>query len=180
MLESETEAVECATDVQTFAFADDVPSAKFDFLTTDAQANVLRGIADIDERLMQIGDVLVRQTRSAVAALFQAALKLRKEPKFTAEMPVRVEKIPLQDVSVGACKVRAKTRIVVVFVFVPDLPADREIPILASKPNVLQVVKSFFFAIRIREQAPVLIVTKRNENGPLFLALRPSNGSKGK
>src|SRR5258708_1459329 len=115
-----------------------------------------------------------------MAPLFKAALKLREEPKFATEMPVRVEKIALKDVSVAAFGVRAKARIVVVFVPVPDLATNREIPIFASKWDVLQIVESFFFAIAIGEQAPILIVTKRNKSGPLFLALRPSNGRKGK
>jgi hypothetical protein len=69
---------------------------------------------------------------------------------------------------------------VVVLVPVAYFAANREIPIFASKPDVLQIVESFFFAVGIGDQAPILIVTERNESGPRLLALRPSNGRKGK
>ena len=101
MLEGETKSVESTADVQAFTFADKASRAKLDFLTADAQAQVLREIADIDECLVQVGDALIGETRTAFASLLKPTLKLREEPKLAAKVPVRVQKIALQDVSIG-------------------------------------------------------------------------------
>jgi hypothetical protein len=83
-----------------------------------------------------------------------------------------MEKITLQDVSGARLEVRAKARVFVVFVAVAYFAADGEVPVFTSQRDILQVVQNFFLAIRISEQAPILLISKRSQNGPLLLTLR--------
>src|SRR5579859_3745935 len=121
---------------------------------------------------MQIGNVLIRQARPSVASFLKTALKLGEEPEATPKVPVCMKKIALQEVAGSGFEVGAEAGVFVVFVFIANLSADGEKPILVSERNILDIVEQFLFAFCVREQAPVLIVTKRLQNGALFLARR--------
>src|SRR5438128_140506 len=100
---------------------------------------------------MQIGIILVGQAWASVSTLLKPALKLCEKPKVTPEMPIRVQKIALQDVSGAGLGVRAKARVFVVLVAVAYFAADREIPVFPSQRDVLQIIQNLFLAIGISE-----------------------------
>ena len=60
MLVRKTKSVEGPTDIQALAPADKMPGAKFNFLAADSEAQVLRRVSDIDKRLVEISNILVR------------------------------------------------------------------------------------------------------------------------
>src|SRR5229473_7479710 len=153
---------------------------KFDFLPADAKPNALRGVRDIEKRLVQIGSVRVCEARPSVASFFKATLKLCEEPKVISQMPVRMEKIALQDVAVGCRGIAAEARILVVLVFVSYLSPNGEIPSTSAQRDVLDTVDRFFLAIVIAEQAPLLVIAKRSKNRSLVLTLRCRRGRKRK
>src|SRR5882724_7881245 len=113
---------------------------KFDFLPADTKPNVLRGVRDIEKRLVQIGSVLVGEARPSVASFFKAALKLCEKSKVISKMPVCMEKVALQDVAVGCRGIAAEARILVVLVFVPYLSSNGEIPSASAQRDVLDMV----------------------------------------
>src|SRR5262245_38607210 len=121
---------------------------------------------------MQVGDVLVGRTGTAVSPFFEAALKLGENPEMPSEMPIRMKHVTLQDVSGRGLGANPKSWIFVVFVPVTDFAADREIPVLASERYVFDFVQHFFLAGRFGKEAPVFFVPQGLQFRPLFLTLR--------
>jgi len=149
IFEREPESVKSATDIQALAVANQMTRTKFYFLAADAKAQVLRGVSDIEKRLVQIGDVLICQAWTSIASLFKTTLKLREESKVSSKMPVSMEKIALQDIPGGRLGIRAEAWILVVLVFVSYFTANREIPFRSAERNVLNMIDQFFVAILI-------------------------------
>src|SRR5438445_2372129 len=53
VLEREPKSIKRAPDVQAFAFADEAAGAEFHLMASDAQAHVMRGIANIVDGMVQ-------------------------------------------------------------------------------------------------------------------------------
>src|SRR5262249_54927862 len=146
-----------AADVQAFTCSNDISHSEFDFLAADTQAQILRTVYDVEENLMQIGDIFINQAQPTIAPFLQATLELREKTEVRSEVPVDVKKIALQNVSRACLGIGAKAGVFIVFIAVTNFAADGEVPVFASQGDVFQIVKNFFFAIKIGEQTPVFL-----------------------
>src|SRR5437762_1760253 len=108
---------------------------------------------------MQIELVFIRRPRSSFSAVFQSTFDLAEKTEPRTQMNVGVQHVALQKESVVVLWIRPPRRIAETFVPLPDLTAQRCIPVFAGAQwHVFQQIKVVGPLLRIFQVAPVLVV----------------------
>src|SRR5262249_2513032 len=136
-MERDLESIETAAYIENFTGGDEMARPEFEFLPSGAQGHSLvriRGTRKIHESLMHFEGILVGEARSAHASVFEAALKLREESDMPSDVRIGMQKIALQEESVGRVRNASERGVAEEVPADAGLAADRKIRIRRCLP----------------------------------------------
>src|SRR5262249_52380159 len=140
---------------------------------TDRYGMTFRGQnLPIQKCLVHIEPVKIGGPRTSVSAIFKTALKFRERPYTGTEVEVRRKQISLQEIAILVLGPRSKIWLIEQFEPLPNLSADRYIPILPAQRDVLQSIQPIGGMRVAGEKAPVFVISKRLIGRPCFGGIR--------
>jgi len=115
---------------------------------------------------VQIKLIAIRGPRSAIPAVFKAALELREEPEVITEMHVCMDHIALEQIAVLILRSASPKIVVVIFVALADIAAECEVvDSVGIERDEFDRVKKIRRVIRAPEIIVGLVVTNLFEGG---------------